>query len=219
MLPAHSSCVRWLTATISPAVGAWCGGKLEVVVPESPLNKLALRRRFRAGRRGGGARRFFAGSGASCRFPLAGLFASSDVGLCWLFRLDILLRSGRAPRRCSFFDAKVSLRAASGTCGDFNGTMVPNRLVQVTQWPTSFSSSPTGFPAVRRRGHGRRRILICRISQGCVRPFLFSQGRFCLRGLDDYRCTSCSINPDAVFKKKKTAGRQLMWVCPHSIPP
>ena len=43
LLPAHSSCVRWLTATISPAVGAWCGGKLEVVVPESPLNKLALR--------------------------------------------------------------------------------------------------------------------------------------------------------------------------------
>ena len=166
----------------------------------SSVNKVVfgapgLGRGFRAGRRGGGARRLRAGSGASCRFPFAGFMESSDVGLCRPFSIDNLLRSGRAPRRCSFFDAKVSPRAASGTCGDFNGTLVPNRLVQVTQRPTYFSSFSSGPPAVRQRGHARRRISFRRISQGCVHEFCSFQGCFCKRGTAVHCVDVSSVSP------------------------
>ena len=150
-LPALPSCAWWLMASKSPAVAAWCGEKLVVAEPESPSNKLVLHRRLRAGRRGGGVRRLFAGSGASCRFPSAWFIASFIDGFQWLFWLDILRGSGRAPRRYSFIDAKASLRAVSGRCGDLNGTLVPNRFVQVNQRPVFFFPFSTGFPVVRWR--------------------------------------------------------------------
>ena len=152
---------------------------------ESPLNKLVLRPRLRAGRRGGGARRLFAGSGVRCRIPSAWFIASLVDGLQWLFWLDILRESGCAPRRYSFIDAKASPRAASYRCGDSNGTFVPNRLVQVIQRPFYSCVFSSGLPAGRRRGSRRRRSLSCRIPLNCVRHFLFTQGCFCKRGLNN----------------------------------
>ena len=151
---------------------------------ESPLNKLGLRPRLRAGRRGGGARRLFAGSGVRCRIPSAWFIASLVDGLQWLLWLDILRGSGCAPRRYSFIDAKISPRAAGDRCGDSNGTSVPNRLMQVTQRPIYSCLFSSGLPAVRRRGSRRRRSWSCRIFLSCVRHFLFTQGCFCKRDLD-----------------------------------
>lgn len=188
LLLAHPSCVLWRAAEESLEVTAWCGGNLKIPVPGSILNKLGLPLCCRACRRGGGARWFFAGSGARSSFPFADLLASFVDGLQWLRQLDILLEPGRVPRRWTFFVAKVLL-CAGGTCGDFNGTSVSKRLEQVTQRPFFFSSSS---PA-RRRRHGRWRKCSCRITQGCVCLFLFSQGVFCNRGLEfpDYcRCIS-----------------------------
>jgi hypothetical protein len=46
--------------------------------------------------------------------PFLGVLASCETGLWWRSRLDILLRSGRAPRRRSIFDAKILPSLASG---------------------------------------------------------------------------------------------------------
>ena len=58
-------------------------------------------------------------------FPFAGDLPSCDAGVSCRARLERLLRSGRAPRRCSFIDAKVSSIPASSLCGDINGIEFP----------------------------------------------------------------------------------------------
>ena len=77
LLLAHLSGVLWRAVKDFPAVAAWGGGKLEMLEPGSSLHKLGFRRCFCAGRRGGGARWLFAGSGARSGVPFAGFFASS----------------------------------------------------------------------------------------------------------------------------------------------
>ena len=153
--------------------------------PEYPLNKLVLRPRLRAGCPRHDAKRLFAGSGVRCRSPSAWFTASLVDGLQWLLWLDILQGSGCAPRRYAFIDAKASSCAASDRCGDSNGTFVPNRLLQVIQWPFFSCWLSSGLPVVWRRGSSRRRSLCCRFALGCVRHFLFSQGCFCKRGLNN----------------------------------
>jgi hypothetical protein len=46
--------------------------------------------------------------------PFQGVLASWEAGQRWQSWLDILLKSGRAPRRYSIFDAKILLCSASG---------------------------------------------------------------------------------------------------------
>jgi hypothetical protein len=168
LLPALSSSAWWLAVKKLPAVAAWCGRALEVAEPEFPLNKLDLPRHFRAGRRGGGAKRFFAESGVSCGFPYGAFLASSG---------GLLASPARQPAQVGacpppiFHLRRQGLAAASSTCGDINGTSVSNRLVQVTQRPSFFSSFPT--PVVQRRGLRRRRIFSCRSPLGCVCLFFF----------------------------------------------
>ena len=180
--PTLPSCVRWSTARILPVVAAWCGGKLVVARPESPSNKLVPLPRLRAGRRGGGVRRFLLDLVSEADSPLLGSLrapvtasngcaGSTSCAGRGVPPADVLSSTPRP--RCVWRAADAAILTG------------PLFLTGLRRW-NSGRSSPSRAPlVVRRRGPRRRRSLSSGSSLSCVCIFLFTQGCFCNRGLDN----------------------------------